>query len=146
MAPFTIIFGVAAALAGTQAAPVTGTYTITAGALGTWTTPDDTPGNSYIDKDGSYYFQQAHALYGATDGRQWNFFAGTNMDDARKSTLSSAVNPSNPLDSNGNTTWRCNNSPTGKKSTYAPGSKSYAQANYCDLTGEHRMLCGCEEC
>ena len=99
-------------------------------------TADDTPSNSFIDKDGSYYYQSSHSLYGATDSRTWSFFSGTNMDTATMdSVLSNYVNPSNSLDSNGNTTWRCNNSPTGNTATFAPSRSSYAQANYCDLTG-----------
>ncbi|BEJ11750.1 hypothetical protein CspHIS471_0202100 [Cutaneotrichosporon sp. HIS471] len=117
-----------------SAAPTT-PYTVTVGAVSSnWKTPDDTPASSYIDKDGAYYFQQAHALYGATHQRRWNFYAGTNIDDAKNSPLSSAVNPSDSRDSNGDTTWRCNNSPTGKKATAAAGSTTYAQGNYCDLT------------
>ncbi|MGC0327745.1 hypothetical protein RKD23_000735 [Streptomyces sp. SAI-170] len=112
------------------------TYTVTVGSKGSWTHPDDTPAASYIDKDGTYYFQQAHALYGANDSRQWNFFTGTNLDTATRSgTISNAVNPANPDDKNGDTTWRCNNSPTGVESTYAPTGSGYAQRNYCDLAG-----------
>ncbi|CAK9782879.1 hypothetical protein CC85DRAFT_282331 [Cutaneotrichosporon oleaginosum] len=126
------LLALAAGLA--RAAP-TSPYTITVGAVSSnWKTPDDTPAASYIDKDGSYYFQQAHALYGATQERKWNFYAGTHIDDATKSPLSNSVNPADARDSNADTTWRCNNSPTGKKSTPAVGSASYAQANYCDLT------------
>lgn len=136
MATYRLLIALAALLAGAHAAPVAGQYSITVGSLGPGGTPDDTSASSYVDKDGSYYFQQAHALYGATQGRSWSFFAGTNMDDATKSPLSSAVNPANPLDSNGDTTWRCNNSPTGNKSTSAAGSKTYAHRNYCDLTGK----------
>jgi hypothetical protein len=119
------------------AAPEAGaTYTVTVGSKGSWTHPDDTPAASYIDKDGTYYFQQAHALYGANDSRQWNFFTGTNLDTAvRSSAISNAVNPANPDDKNNDTTWRCNNSPTGIESTYAPAGSGYSQRNYCDLAG-----------
>ncbi len=118
-----------------SAAP-TSPYTVKVGAVSKkWNSPDDTPASSYIDKDGSYYFQQAHALYGAEEQRRWNFFAGNNIDDAQTSPITFAVNPADPRDSNGDTTWRCNNSPTGKTATAAAGSKSYAHANYCDLTG-----------
>lgn len=128
---------ISAFLATAQAAvlPRATTYTVTVGALGSWGNPDDTPAASYIDKDGKYYYQSAHALYGANDGRSWSFFSGSTMDDATKIAISTAANPANPLDSNGDTTWRCNNSPTGKKATKAAGSTSYAQANYCDLAG-----------
>jgi hypothetical protein len=112
------------------------TYTVTVGSKGSWTHPDDTPAASYIDKDGTYYFQQAHALYGANDSRQWNFFTGTNLDTAvRSNAISNAVNPANPDDKNNDTTWRCNNSPTGVESTYAPAGSGYSQRNYCDLAG-----------
>lgn len=112
------------------------TYTVTVGSKGSWTHPDDTPAASYIDKDGTYYFQQAHALYGANDSRRWNFFTGTDLDTAvRSSALSNAVNPANPDDKNNDTTWRCNNSPTGVESTYAPAGSGYSQRNYCDLAG-----------
>lgn len=117
-------------------AAVTGTYTVTVGSTGSWTKPDDTPAASYIDKDGTYYFQQAHALYGASDERKWSFYTGTNMDTAALSTtLTNAVNPANSNDSNKDTTWRCNNSPTGLISTSAPSTASYAHRNYCDLAG-----------
>lgn len=135
MTTIKALLALTALLAGARAAPVTGTFSINVGSLGSWTTPDDTSASSYIDKDGSYYFQQAHALYGANDPRAWTFFAGSNIDDAKRSPISDSVNPANSLDSNRDTTWRCNNSPTGKKSTVAPGSTSYAHANYCDLTG-----------
>ncbi|GMK56372.1 hypothetical protein CspeluHIS016_0302120 [Cutaneotrichosporon spelunceum] len=84
-----------------------------------WKTSGDTPASSYLDKDGTYYFQQSHALYGATDGRQWNYYAGTSMDDAKHLPISNATNPTEPRGSNRDTTWRCNNPPTGKKATQA---------------------------
>ena len=111
-------------------------YTVTVGAKGAWTHPDDTPAGTYIDKDGTFYFQQAHALYGANDPRKWTFFTGTNLDTAtRSSAISDAVNPANSNDRNNDTTWRCNNSPTGLESTSAPAGSSYAHRNYCDLAG-----------
>lgn len=120
-----------------SAAPTSrgGPYTLTVGTLGPWTTPDDTPANSFIASDGVYWFQQAHSLYGAADSRQWNFYSGKDMDSATRNVISSAVNPANSLDSNGDTTWRCNFSPTGLVSTYANASKSYSQRNFCDLAG-----------
>ncbi|GAA2771917.1 RICIN domain-containing protein [Streptomyces showdoensis] len=112
------------------------TYTVTVGAKGSWTRPDDTPASPYLDKDGSFYYQQAHALYGANEGRSWTFYTGTNFDTANRSgTISDAVNPANANDKNNDTTWRCNNSPTGVESTPAPTTGSYAHRNYCDLTG-----------
>src|SRR5689334_15537896 len=92
-----------------SAAPPTASFTITVGAKGTWTTPTDTPAGAYIDKDGTFYFQQSAALYGATDPRKWDFYTGTNFDTATKSsTLSNSVNPANANDKNNDTTWRCN--------------------------------------
>lgn len=117
-------------------ATVTGSYTVTTGSTGSWTKPDDTPAAGYIDKDGTYYFQQAHALYGSTEERKWSFYTGTNMDTAALSTtLTNSVNPANSNDSNKDTTWRCNNSPTGLIATNAPSTASYSQRNFCDLAG-----------
>ncbi|MCY0931781.1 RICIN domain-containing protein [Streptomyces sp. H27-H1] len=124
------------ASAAPTAAPAAAAYTVTVGAKGSWTNPDDTPAAPYIDKDGTFYFQQAHALYGASDPRKWNFFTGTTMDSATRSgALSDAVNPANSNDRNNDTTWRCNNSPTGREATAAPSGSSYAHRNYCDLAG-----------
>ncbi|MFI0825052.1 RICIN domain-containing protein [Streptomyces roseolus] len=120
------------------AAPLsaTATYTVTVGAKGTWNRPDDTPASPYVDKDGTFYYQQAHALYGADDPRKWTFYTGTDFDSAtRSSAISDAVNPANSADRNNDTTWRCNNSVTGVESTPAPAGSGYAHRNYCDLTG-----------
>ncbi|MFF2777586.1 RICIN domain-containing protein [Streptomyces sp. NPDC058052] len=130
----------AAAPPGTAPAPTpasaTATYTVTVGAKGSWNRPDDTPASPYIDKDGTFYYQQAHALYGANDPRKWTFYTGADFDSANRSAaLSDAVNPANSLDRNDDTTWRCNNSPTGVESTPAPAGSGYAHRNYCDLTG-----------
>ncbi|MFJ3583173.1 RICIN domain-containing protein [Streptomyces sp. NPDC090127] len=117
-------------------APSAPTYTVTVGAKGSWTHPDDTPAAPYIDKDGTFYFQQAHALYGATDPRKWTFFTGADFDTAsRSSALSDAVDPANGNDRNNDTTWRCDNSPTGLESSAAPAGSGYSQKNYCDLAG-----------
>ncbi|MGW4159510.1 RICIN domain-containing protein [Streptomyces sp. NPDC004788] len=126
----------ASAGAGNTATTGTATYTVTVGAKGSWTHPDDTPAAPYVDKDGTFYFQQSHALYGANDSRQWNFFTGGNIDTAARSgTISDAVDPANSNDRNNDTTWRCNNSPTGVESTQAPAGSGYAHRNYCDLAG-----------
>ncbi|MCC9306248.1 RICIN domain-containing protein [Kitasatospora sp. RB6PN24] len=117
-------------------APLTGSYTVTTGSTGGYAHPDDTPAGGYLDKDGSFHFQEAHSLYGATDSRQWSFYTGSNFDTAAPdSTLDNAVNPANPNDRNGDTTWRCDNSPTGLTATKAPAGSGYAQPNYCDLSG-----------
>ncbi|MFG1809530.1 RICIN domain-containing protein [Streptomyces sp. NPDC049040] len=128
---------VTAATAGQQpasAAAPTPTYTVTVGAKGTWTHPDDTPGYPYIDKDGTFQLQQSHSLYGPTDGRAWTFFTGTDIDSVTRSGVSDAVNPANSQDRNNDTTWRCNNSPTGREATNT-ATTGYAQPNFCDLSG-----------
>ncbi|MFF6773440.1 RICIN domain-containing protein [Streptomyces sp. NPDC012637] len=126
----------APAAAPASAESPTAAYTVTVGAKGSWTHPDDTPASPYIDKDGTFYFQQAHALYGTNDPRKWTFFTGTDLDTAtRSAAISDAVNPANTNDRNNDTTWRCNNSPTGVESTQAPAGSGYAHRNYCDLTG-----------
>ncbi|MEE4545129.1 RICIN domain-containing protein [Streptomyces sp. V4-01] len=118
-----------------DAAAAAATYTVSVGAKGSWTHPDDTPPNPYLDKDGTFWFQEAHSLYGAADGRAWTFYSGADMDTATRSGVSDAVNPANSSDRNADTTWRCNNSPTGLESSYAPAGSGYAQRNYCDLSG-----------
>ncbi|MYV98746.1 RICIN domain-containing protein [Streptomyces sp. SID3343] len=121
----------------TTAAPATATnarasaagYTVTVGAKGLWTHPDDTPAGTYIDKDGTFYFQQAHSLYGATQSRAWSFFTGTDLDSA---TFSGAIGNAG---TNPDTTAFCNNSPTGVGATNAPAGSGYSQRNFCDLAG-----------
>ncbi|WP_308130202.1 RICIN domain-containing protein [Kitasatospora aureofaciens] len=122
--------------AATPASTATPTYTVTVGAPAPYTHPTDTPAVPYVDKDGTFYFQQSAALYGANDPRYWDFFTGPDFDTAtRSSAVSDAVNPANPADRNNDTTWRCNNSPTGRGATSAGGGSGYAQKNYCDLSG-----------
>ncbi|MFD3946144.1 RICIN domain-containing protein [Streptomyces sp. NPDC058579] len=126
----------APAATATPAAATAATYTVTVGSKGSWTHPDDTPAAPYIDKDGTFYFQQAHALYGATQPRKWTFFTGSDFDTAtRSSAISDAVDPANGNDRNNDTTWRCNNSPTGLESTAPPAGSGYSQKNFCDLAG-----------
>ncbi|WP_034594560.1 RICIN domain-containing protein [Hamadaea tsunoensis] len=121
--------------AAAQATPPAATYTITIGSTGGYAYPTDTPAGTYIDKDGTFYFQQSAALYGATDPRYWAFYSGTNLETAtRNAAISDAVNPANASDKNNDTTWRCDNSPTGLTATAATGS-GYAHKNYCDLVG-----------
>ncbi|MDH6709474.1 hypothetical protein P3T27_006222 [Kitasatospora sp. MAA19] len=118
------------------ATPTTATYTIGVGSPVPYRTPTDTPAAPYLDKDGTFYFQQSAALYGASDPRYWDFFTGKDFDTAKRSAaISNAVNPANSQDANNDTTWRCNNSPTGREATAAPAGSGYAQKNYCDLTG-----------
>jgi hypothetical protein len=109
-------------------------YTLTAGAAVQYTRPDDTPASVFTDRNGKFYYSQAHALYGADEQRKWSFYTGANFDNTTLAPISNAVNPSNPLDKNNDTTWRCNNSPTGLESTPATGS-GYSQPNYCDISG-----------
>ncbi|GLZ38024.1 RICIN domain-containing protein [Actinokineospora sp. NBRC 105648] len=119
-----------------EAAPPTGGYTVSVGSKGSWSYPTDAPASPYIDKDGTFYFQQSLALYGASDPRRWDFYTGTNFDNAtRSSAISDAVNPANSSDKNNDTTWRCNNSPTGKEAAAPPSGSSYAHKNFCDLIG-----------
>jgi hypothetical protein len=127
--------GIAGAAAPATADPAA-RYTVTIGSTGTYPYPTDTPASAFTDADGTFHFQQSAALYGADDPRYWEFYTGGNFDTAtRDASLSDAVNPDNPQDANNDTTWRCNNSPTGQESTYAPAGSGYAQKNYCDLVG-----------
>ncbi|WP_063774238.1 RICIN domain-containing protein [Streptacidiphilus rugosus] len=122
--------------AASAASPGSASYTVTIGTTGSYPYADDTPASSYVDKDGTFYFQQSHSLYGAKDSRQWQFYTGATFDDATAdTTLNNSVNPANKNDSNSDTTWRCDNSPTGLTSTSAPSGSGYAQPDYCDLVG-----------
>ncbi|MER7842351.1 RICIN domain-containing protein [Kitasatospora sp. NPDC096077] len=117
-------------------APSSAGYTVTIGSTGPYNYADDTPAAPFLDKDGTFHFQESHSLYGATDSRQWNFYTGSNFETATPdSGLDNAVNPANPNDRNNDTTWRCNHSPTGVNSTSAPAGSGYSQPNYCDLVG-----------
>ncbi|MDN5795717.1 MAG: RICIN domain-containing protein [Intrasporangium sp.] len=121
-----------AASAGAHERP---TFTVSVDSIGVWQNPTDTPASPFIDKDGTFYYEQAEANYALTDPRKWTFFSGGTIDDATAAaTINSSVNPANPDDRNNDTTWRCNNSPTGLESTYAPAGSRYSQRNYCDLT------------
>ena len=111
-------------------------YTIGIGTVGTHSYQDDTPASSFIDQDGSFHFQESDSEYGATGPRDWSFYSGTNFGDATyDASTSTAVNPANPRDKNGDTTWRCNNGPTGVASSYDPDRSSYTQKDFCDLLG-----------
>ncbi|CAM5303197.1 hypothetical protein GCM10010329_61010 [Streptomyces spiroverticillatus] len=116
-------------------APAPTAYNLSAGAAVEYQRPDDTPASVYTDKNGKFYYGQAHALYAANDPRKWSFYSGKNFDESALDPISSAVNPANPLDRNDDTTWRCNNSPTGKESTPTPKPSGYSQPNYCDISG-----------
>ncbi|MBD0695438.1 hypothetical protein BG452_03900 [Streptomyces sp. CBMA123] len=127
--------GASAAPAKTPA-PAPAGYTITIGSTGPYNYADDTPAAPYLDKDGTFHFQESHSLYGATDSRQWNFYTGSDFETATPdSGLDNAVNPANADDRNNDTTWRCNHSPTGVNATSAPAGSGYSQPNYCDLVG-----------
>ncbi|NEB78718.1 RICIN domain-containing protein, partial [Streptomyces sp. SID14478] len=128
-----VLIGTAAAGPATADTP---TYTVTIGQKGPWTHPDDSPAATFVDKDGSFHYQSAHALYDAKDPREWMFYSGKDFDSAtRDAELSEAVDPANADDRNDDTTWRCNNSPTGREASNAPAGSHYAQKNYCDLMG-----------
>ncbi|MBW4094998.1 MAG: discoidin domain-containing protein, partial [Acidobacteria bacterium] len=119
----------------TGPAVATPEYGVTVGSTGSWTHPDDTSASSFIDKDGSYYYESAHSLYGANDSRNWTFNTGTTIDTATSdAAINNAVSPTDPTDKNSDTTARCNNSPTGKTATQAPAGSGYGERNYCDLT------------
>ncbi|MFH8386782.1 RICIN domain-containing protein [Kitasatospora sp. NPDC018058] len=123
------------AAAPASARPAPATYTVSIGRTGPYAYPDDTPAGVYADKDGTFYFQQSHSLYGAQDSRQWSFYTGADFESATKSPISDAVNPADPHDRNDDTTSRCDNSPTGLESTSAPQGSGYSQRNFCDLVG-----------
>ncbi|SEG80565.1 hypothetical protein SAMN05216223_11255 [Actinacidiphila yanglinensis] len=127
----------ASAASSASAAPAEATgYTVSVGTTGTYAHPTDTPASSFVDKDGTYYFQQSDGEYGPEGPRYWDFFSGTNLETATRSTaISDAVNPANPQDRNDDTTWRCDNSPTGLTATPAPAGSGYTQKNFCDLLG-----------
>ncbi|SEE20286.1 hypothetical protein SAMN05216532_7316 [Streptomyces sp. 2231.1] len=116
--------------------PAGATYRVTVGAPVPFTHPTDTPATPFIDKDGTFHYQQSAALYGAQDPRVWDFYTGKDFDTAGyDKKLSEAADPANPADRNDDTTWRCENSPTGREATYAPSGSGYARKNYCDLSG-----------
>ncbi|GGV04060.1 RICIN domain-containing protein [Kitasatospora aureofaciens] len=115
--------------------PASATYTVSIGGTGSYAYPDDTPAGVYTDKDGAFYFQQSHSLYGAKDSRQWSFYTGADFESATRSPISDAVDPADPNDRNDDTTSRCNNSVTGVRSTAAPQGSGYSQRNFCDLVG-----------
>ncbi|MFI6326458.1 RICIN domain-containing protein [Nonomuraea sp. NPDC050556] len=100
-------------------------YLLTKGADVPFANGSDTPRSVYTDADGKFYSQDALALYESNAPRRWDFYSGATFDTVTKDPISNL---------NADTTDRCNNSPTGLKSTYATGS-SYSQRNYCDLVG-----------
>ncbi|WP_194920254.1 RICIN domain-containing protein [Catenulispora rubra] len=118
-----------------SATPPSATYTISVGSPVSSSPYDDSPASMYTDKDGTFYTQLSHSLYGASQGRAWDFFTGSNFGSVHTAGISSAVNPANPQDRNDDTTWRCNNSVTGVNSTYTTDTGSYSQRNFCDLIG-----------
>ncbi|WP_435871320.1 hypothetical protein [Micromonospora tulbaghiae] len=114
--------------ASAASAAVPGSFTVSVDSRSSWTRPDDTPAFPFIDKDGTFYYQQSHSLYGPNDGRSWSFYTGADFDSASRAAISDAgTNP--------DTTALCNNSPTGVESTYAPSGSGYSQRNFCVLSG-----------
>jgi hypothetical protein len=134
-----LALAVAVALLGAPAAsasPPTSGYTVTVGTTSSYQFPTDTPASPFVDKNGTFYFQQSASLYGATQPRYWDFYTGADFDSAsRSSAISDAVNPVEPRDKNDDTSWRCDNSPTGVTATDPPAGSSYSQKNFCDLVG-----------
>lgn len=117
------------------AAPASG-YTLSGAAPVPYDRSDDTPASVFTDQDGSFYYTQAHSLYGPTDSRQWKFYTGADFDHSSDASIDTAVNPANSADRNDDTTWRCNNSPTGTSASYDTADLAgYAERNYCDLSG-----------
>ncbi|MEU5668680.1 hypothetical protein AB0H10_39330, partial [Streptomyces longwoodensis] len=111
-------------------------YTVTVGSPVPFPYPTDTPASPFLDRDGTFHYQQSAALYGANDPRSWDFYTGTDFDTAVfDSALSTAVNPADPADRNDDTTARCDNSPTGREASDPPAGSGYSQKNYCDLSG-----------
>ncbi|MEU6671962.1 RICIN domain-containing protein [Streptomyces sp. NPDC046727] len=136
VAAAALVLGSGTASPARSASPGDAGYTVTVGTPVPFTHPTDTPATPYLDRDGTFHYQQSAALYGAGDPRVWDFYTGKDFDTATYDrTLSEAVDPANPADRNDDTTWRCNNSPTGREATYAPSGSGYAQKNYCDLSG-----------
>ncbi|WP_253915715.1 RICIN domain-containing protein [Streptomyces sp. NRRL S-31] len=135
-AAVALVLGGGTASPAQPAHPAAARYTVTVGTPVPFTHPTDTPATPYIDRDGTFHYQQSAALYGADDPRVWDFYTGEDFDTAAYDrTLSEAVDPVNPADRNDDTTWRCDNSPTGREATYAPAGSGYARRNYCDLSG-----------
>jgi hypothetical protein len=132
-----LVLGGGTAVPASASAPgAAATYSVTVGTPVPFAHPTDTPATPYVDRDGTFHYQQSAALYGAKDPRTWDFYTGKDFDTAAfDKKLSTAVNPANSADRNDDTTWRCNNSPTGREATYAPVGSGYAQKNYCDLSG-----------
>ncbi|GAA4036126.1 hypothetical protein GCM10023063_21080 [Arthrobacter methylotrophus] len=84
---------------------VTGTtYDVSSGAVVQHGNAKDTPANPFIDRDGTFYFQQSVAQYAKTGPQTWDFYSGTHFDDATRSSISDAVNPSDSTDKNNVTT------------------------------------------
>jgi hypothetical protein len=125
----------AGALTPASATPPNATYTVTVGSTGSYPFGTDSPATPYIDKDGTFYFQESFSQYDAatSPNHYWQFYSGTDFDHSSENTaISNAVNPANPQDSNANTTWRCDNGPTGVTATAGGG---YSLPDYCDLIG-----------
>ncbi|WP_084713277.1 discoidin domain-containing protein [Streptacidiphilus rugosus] len=108
-------------------APAAG-YVLSSGAAVNFADPDDTPADVYTDRNGQFYYQSAHSLYGAKDSRQWDFSTGSDFDTATTAPISNSG-------TNKDTTALCDNSPTGVAATNAPSGSGYAERNYCDLSG-----------
>jgi hypothetical protein len=136
LAPAAVVLALTTGVLAPAAASAAPAYTVSIGSTASYAYPTDTPASSYIDKDGTFYFQQSASLYGAKDPRTWDFYTGTDFDSASESSaISTAVNPADPTDRNNDTTARCNTSTTGVTATSAPAGSGYSQPNFCDLVG-----------
>ncbi|MEY9932037.1 hypothetical protein ABH926_006686 [Catenulispora sp. GP43] len=119
-----------------SATPPSATYTVSIGSNGTFSAQSDSPAGAFVDRDGTFYFQESYSGYGSTESRVWQFYSGSDFDSySLNSTISNSVNPANSQDANNNTTWRCDNSPTGLSATSAGSGSGYTQPNFCDLIG-----------
>ena len=131
-------FAATALLPSGQASAASGAspaYQITIGAVNSFAYPDDTPASAYLDNDGTFHFQQSYSLYAKTDPRVGVLRRHGLRHATLDAGLSNAVNPANAQDDNNDTTWRCNNSPTGRRGDATPDGSGLRAANYCDLVG-----------
>ena len=123
LATATAVGAVAATAVSASAAPATNNFTVAVTGTSPFLLGADTPVNTFIDKDGTFHAQTSISGYSSQDEHAWWFLAGTNLDNAY---MDQALTTAN-----GDTTARCNNSPTGLEATYG----SYPDRNYCDLNG-----------
>ena len=112
------------------------TYSVTVGSTGTFPYGTDTPASPYIDKDGTFYFQQsvhpvrrrdhARPLLAVLQRHQLRHRHGEHRHQRRGQ-------PGQPPGQQRQHRWRCDNSPTGVTATAGLGG--YPLDDYCDLIG-----------